>query len=204
MGFLNSSQTFTRFRIVDAVPAALWPTIPDRLKRFAFVDIDDSAEERSWGWTEFADMLDTQWNAAPPEKGDYLAFAFRLDTRRIPAGVLKKHTLAAMREEEARMREQGKKYIARARKLEVREQVKLRLRQRFLPVPAVFEVVWATRDNLVYLTSTNNNLLDLFQEYFTRSFDLRLEALSPYALAAGILDEPAMTRLDVLEPTRFV
>jgi hypothetical protein len=204
MGFLSSSQTFTRFRIADAVPAALWPTIPARLKQFAFRDIDDSAEERSWGWTEFADMLDTQWLAAPPEKGDYLAFALRLDTRRIPAGVLKKHTLAAMREEEARLREQGRKYIARARKLEIREQVKLRLRQRFLPVPAVFEVVWATRDNIVYLCSNNNKLIDLFMEHFALSFELRLEALTPCVLAAGILGEAAMARLDALEPTRFV
>ena len=93
MGFLGASCTFTRFRILDPIPAELWTSIPDKLRQFAFRDIDDIPEERSWGWTSFEDMLDIDWRSAPPEKGAYLAFALRLDTRRIPGGVLKKHTL---------------------------------------------------------------------------------------------------------------
>ena len=204
MGFLGSSCTFTRFRIVDSIPSDLWPTLPDKLKQFAFRDIDDIPEERSWGWTSFEDMLDTDWRSAPPEKGAYLAFALRLDTRRVPAGVLKKHTLVALREEESRIHEQGKKFVARARKVELRDQVRLRLMQRFLPIPAVFEVVWSTDSNRVYLASNNTKLIDLFVEHFTLSFDLHLEALTPYSLAASMLDEATLSRVDNLEPTRFV
>ena len=204
MGFLGASCTFTRFRIVDPVPSELWLNIPDKLKQFCFHDIDDIPEERSWGWTQFDDMLDTAWRSAPPEKGAYLAFAFRLDTRRIPAAVLKKHTLVALREEEGRIREQGKKFIAKARKIELRDQVRLRLMQRFLPIPAVFEVVWATDTNKIYLASNNTKLIELFTEHFTLSFDLHLEMLTPYSLAASMLDEAAMNRADDLEPTKFV
>ena len=49
-----------------------------------------------------------QWRSAPPEKGAYLAFALRLDTRRIPPAVLKKYVTIALREE-GRIKEQGKK-----------------------------------------------------------------------------------------------
>lgn len=204
MGFLGASCTFTRFRIVDPVPVDMWPAIPDKLKQFSFRDIDEIPEERSWGWTNFDDMLDTAWRSAPPEKGAYLAFAFRLDTRRIPSGVLKKHVLVALREEEGRIREQGKKFIARARKIELRDQVRLRLMQRFLPIPAVFEVIWATDSGRIYLASNNIKLIDLFMEHFTLSFDLHLEALTPYGLASTMLDEAAMRRADDLEPTKFV
>ena len=204
MGFLGASCTFTRFRIVDPIPPDLWPAIPDKLKQFCFRDIDAIPEERSWGWACFDDMLDTAWRSAPPEKGAYLAFAFRLDTRRIPPGVLKKHVLIALREEKDHIREQGKKFIARARKAELRDQVRLRLMQRFLPIPAVFEVIWAMDSSRVYLASNNTKLIDLFMDHFTLSFDLRLEALTPYGLAAAMLDETAMRRTDSLEPTKFI
>ena len=204
MSLLGASCSFTRFRITDPVPKELWMDIPAKLKQFAFQDIDDIAEERGWGWVNFDDMLDAQWRSAPPEKGAYLAFALRLDTRRIPPAVMKKHVMVALREEEVRIKEQGKKFIARERKNELRDQVKLRLLSRFLPIPAVFEVAWSTDDNIVYLASTQSKLIELFTNHFTLTFDLELEPLTPYALAASLLDEKALARLDTLEPTSFV
>lgn len=204
MGFLSAGCTFTRFRLTDPVPSELWTQIPDKLRQFAFHDIDDIPEERAWGWTNFDDMLDTAWRVSPPEKGAYLSFAFRLDTRRIPPSVLKKHTLMAVREEEARIREQGKKFISRERRNELRDQVRLRLMGRFLPIPAVFDVIWNPDGNTVWLASAQSKLIDLFMNHFTLSFDLHLEPLTPYALAAAALDEAALARLDNLEPTRFV
>ena len=177
---------------------------PAKLKQFAVQDIDDIREERAGGWTSFEDMLDTQWRSALPEKGAYLAFALRLDTRRIPPAVLKKHVMIALREEEARIKEQGKKFIARDRKTELRDQVKLRLLGRFLPIPAIFDVVWATDSNIVYLASTQSKLIELFMNHFTLTFDLHLEPLTPYALAATLMDEASLSRLDNLEPTSFV
>ena len=204
MGLLGTSCSFTRFRIADSVPQELWMNIPAKLKQFAFQDIDDIPEERAWGWTSFEDMLDTQWRSALPEKGAYLAFALRLDTRRIPPAVLKKHVMIALREEEARIKEQGKKFIARDRKTELRDQVKLRLLGRFLPIPAIFDVVWATDSNIVYLASTQSKLIELFMNHFTLTFNLHLEPLTPYALAATLMDEASLSRLDNLEPTSFV
>ena len=145
-----------------------------------------------------------QWRSAPPEKGAYLAFALRLDTRRIPPAGLKKYVTIALREEEGRIKEQGKKFIARDRKNELRDHVKLRLMGRFLPIPAVFDVAWATDTNIVYLASTQTKLIELFMNHFTLTFDLHLEPMTPYALAASMLDEKTLARLDDLEPTSFV
>ncbi len=204
MGFLSASCTFTRFRIADVVPPELWMQIPDKLKQFAFRDIDTVPDERSWGWVNFDDMLDTSWSISPPEKGDYLAFAFRLDTRRIPPAVLKKHLLAAIREEETRIKEQNKKFISRERRNELRDQVRFRLMERFLPIPAVFDVIWSLSNNTVKLASAQPKLIDLFMNHFTLSFDLHLELFTPYTLAFSLLDESSQSRLDDLEPTRFV
>lgn len=203
MAFLNASCSFTRFRITDPIPADLWAQIPDKLRQFAFRDIDDTSDERAWGWVCFDDMLDTHWRTAPPEKGAYYTFSLRQDTRRIPAAVLKKHTAIALREEEARIKEQGKKFVGRERKKELKDQTKLRLLSRFLPIPAEFNVIWSMDSGIIYFASTQSKMCELFMDYFTLTFDLHVEPFTPYSLAATLLDEEGMKRLDALEPTQF-
>ena len=189
MGFCNASCSFTRFRIIDPIPSELWTQIPDKLRQFAFRDIDDLPEMQAYGWVCFEDMLDSEWRTAPPHKGAYLLFSLRLDTRRIPAAVIKKHLTLALKAEKEKMQEQGKKFISRERKKELKEQVLLRLRQRFLPIPAEFNVIWATDRNEVWFASTQGKMIDLFMEAFLNSFELHLEQITPYSLAETMLDE---------------
>ncbi|UZP68861.1 recombination-associated protein RdgC [Desulfovibrio mangrovi] len=203
MGFMNASASFTRYYITEPVPSDLWPQIPDKLKQFAFKEIEDTAEERGWGWVCFDDMLDSFWRTAPPEKGEFITFSLRLDTRRIPSAVLKKHVALELREEERKNKEQGKKYVSRERKKEIREQVQLKLRARSFPIPAEFNVVWNIQTGAVYLASTQSKVLELFEEYFSTTFGLDLEPMTPYALAVRLQGEDVMNKLDTLEPTRF-
>ena len=76
-----------------------------------------------------------------PEKGPYLAFTLRLDTRRVPPAVMKKHVAVALNEALQAMREQGRKFLTKEQKTEIREQVALRLRARSLPIPACFDMI---------------------------------------------------------------
>ena len=203
MGFANSSCSFTRFRVLDSMTDEQWNAVPDKLRQYAFQDIDALPEMQAHGWVCFEDMLDSQWRTAPPQKGAYFVFSLRLDTRRIPAGVVKKHLALALREEKERMQAQGKNFISRERKKELKEQVLLRLRQRFLPVPAEFNVIWNTAKNEVWFASTQNRMIDLFMEFFLQSFEVHLEQRTPYSLAETLLDEEARSRLDRMEPTEF-
>ncbi|MBQ7586308.1 MAG: recombination-associated protein RdgC [Desulfovibrionaceae bacterium] len=204
MGFLSSSCSFTRFRIVDEISRDFWQTVPEKLKQFAFHDIDNIPEMRSFGWVSFDDMLDSEWLTASPYKGNYLIFSFRLDTRRIPAGVIKKHFNLALKAEKERIAQQNKNFISRERKKEIKEQVLLTLRQRFLPVPAEFNVLWNLDGNSVWLASTQTSVIDLFLDHFTSTFELDLEPLSPLNLAKTMLNEEGLARLDHLEATQFV
>ena len=204
MGFAGASCTFTRYRVLERPSAALWAQVPALLRQYAFQDIDAlPGEVRAFGWTSFDDMLDIEWAAAPPEKGAYVAFSLRLETRRVPPAVLKKHYALALREEKKRTNEQGKQFISRERKKELKEQVQLRLMRHFLPIPAVFDVIWATDADLIYFASIQRKVLDIFEEYFTKCFELPLEQLTPFGLAAMSLTEHELNRLDTLEPTNF-
>ena len=204
MSFQKASTSFTRFRIIDDIPSELWASIPEKLRQFAFIDIDDIAEERAFGWTSFDDMLDTEWKLSPPEKADFLTFSLRLDTRRIPPAVIRKHVRLALLDEEERIKALGKKFVGRERKKEITEQVKLRLMGRFLPIPAEFQVVWNTRTGRVYFASTQTKMIELFLDLFTRTFDLRLEQLLPYSLALTMFGEGISTKLDAVESTQFI
>ena len=204
MSFLKASNSFTRFRIIDEVSQEVWESIPDKLRQFAFTDIDDIAEERSFGWTNFDDMLDTAWTVSPPEKADYLTFSLRLDTRRIPPSVMRKHVQLALREEQKRIKEQGKNFIARERKKELAAQVKLRLMGRFLPIPAEFQVVWNTTAGTVFLDSTHGKIIEMFLDLFMRTFTIRLEQMLPYNLALALLGNGFSEKLDALESTQFL
>ena len=204
MGTITSSSiSFTRFRIIDPIPSELWTQIPDKLRQFAFRDIDDLPEMQAAGWTCFEDMLDTEWRTAPPQKGDYFTFSLRLDTRRIPPAIIKKQLSLALKAEREKMQAQGKKFISRERKKDLKEQVLLRLRQRFLPTPAEFNVIWATDRNEVWFASTQGKMIDLFMELFITSFGLHLEQIEPYSLAEGLLDDVEMGKLDRCEATQF-
>ena len=204
MGTITSSSiSFTRFRIIDPIPSELLTQIPEKLRQFAFRDIDDLPEMQAYGWVCFEDMLDTEWRTAPPQKGNYVTFSLRLDTRRIPPAIIKKQLSLALKAEKEKMQAQGKKFISRERKKDLKEQVLLRLRQRFLPVPAEFHVVWESDRNDVWFASTQGKMIDLFMELFITSFGLHLEQIEPYSLAEGLLDDVEMSKLDSFEATRF-
>ena len=201
MSFLKTSTSFTRFRITDPAPTSIWTEVTDRLRKNSFRDIDELPEERSVGWTSFEDMLDMTFAVNPVEKGQYIVFCLRLDTRRVPPAVIKKHLAVALRKEEAQNREMGKKFVSRERKKELKEQVMLRLKMRFLPIPAEFQVIWNTAESTVYFASTQQKMLDTFEELFVRTFELHIAPMSPYELAAFLLKDSL--RLDTLEPTQF-
>ncbi|OUO54679.1 hypothetical protein B5F76_02245 [Desulfovibrio sp. An276] len=203
MGFLNASSSFTRFSIVDPVPEQLWADIPDLLKKGALLDIDELPEMEAKGWTCFDDYLDTQWVTASPHKGEYLAFTLRIDTRRIPAGVIRKHVTLALKKEKLANLAQGKTYISKERKKEIKEQVTLRLRQRFLPVPAEINVVWSIRKNEVWLASVQNKVIELFMQLFLDTFQLHLQQLTPSALAIQLMGEGQVETIDRIEATVF-
>jgi len=204
LSILSASTGLTRYRVIEEVSDDFLRELPEKLKQFKFIDIDNTAEERSFGWTNFDDMLDMEWIQSPPEKANYFTFALRLDTRRIQPAVLKKHFTIALNKELAQAKEQGKNFVSRDRKREIKEQVTLRLRAKSLPIPAVFDVIWDPSNNRIYIDTTNAKACALFEDYFTLTFDLHLEPLTPFFLAMDILGEEAAGKLENLDPTIFV
>jgi len=199
LGILSSSVSLTRYRIVEKVPDELLKEVPQRLKNNAFREIDQTSDERSFGWVCFDDLLDSNWHSASPHKGHYLAFALRLDTRRIPPAVMKKYFRLALEDARREQESRGKKFITRDQKTEIKDRVKQTLMGKTLPVPAVFDVVWDVSRHLVYLCSVSPKVRQLFEDQFSQSFELNLEPQTPYFLAGCLLEEQKKKLLDEVE-----
>ncbi len=204
MPIMSASASFTRYRLVDEVDDRKLRDVPELLKSHAFSDIDHTADELAQGWVSFENMLDPAWREAPPEKGEFMAFAFRVDVRRIPAAVVRKHYQIALDAEMARARDEGRKGVSRDRKRELKEQTLLKLRARTLAVPSVYDVVWNVTSGVVYLASTQQKIRDMFEDHFTTSFDLHLEPLTPYVLALGRMGDGGSASLDEVESASFI
>lgn len=116
MAFLAQSTSFCRYKLVDQPDQDFWEKFPEILWEYRFREIDNTNEERSLGGVNIDDMLDTEWAQSPPYKGEFAAFALRLDTSRIQPAVFKKHFQLAWKDLLKKKQEQGNKMIGKQKK----------------------------------------------------------------------------------------
>lgn len=200
MGLLSASVSLSIYKINQEVKDALFQEALDRLRKFSFQEIDDLAVERGFGWVSSEDWLDNNFTTSP-FKGNYLVFSLRLDTRRVSPAILKKHYTLALRELLEKKKQEGKNFIGKEEKKELRENIRLKLLSKTLPVPAVFDVSWDMLRNLVYFSSTREKVKELFVDLFVRTFEIHLVEFSPLGLAKERLGENIV---DKYSPSIFI
>lgn len=167
-GFMSNSTALSVFQVNN--PSAV---TADALKKFAFRPIDtQKGEELAVGWTNMDDMLDTAWASSVPEKGEWLCFALRVDKRKVPGAILKKHFGEALAT-------QGKHFVSRERKKELKEQLKLRLLANTEPAPASVDVVMNKESGQLLVASTAKGMLAHLTELMPRSFGVQIAPLEP-------------------------
>ncbi len=200
MGFFSTSSSITRYKIVGEVDERLWENIPDLLKKFSFQDIDEVVDELSFGWVCFDNMLDNMWNTSSPYKGEYVVFSLRIDKRKISPAVFKKYYQLALKE--IADEDKDLKFLPKNKKQEIKENLRLRLLQKTLPVPSVTDVIWDFKKGYVYLFTTNKSTKEIFQDLFIRSFNLGLVQITPYELGK-IYEKELEINIDKYKPQIF-
>lgn len=180
MSLMKSSFPLTVYRVESSTLASI---TRDRIKQFAFRSIDELLDEKGCGFVNADDMFDLDLYTS--EKGHYVTFGFRVDVRKIPSIILKKHLNEILKEERERLAAQGRKFISKDRKSELRELCKSRLIAKMEPRPSMSGVAIDTTTGLVYVASTSKPVLELFEQYFKTVFGGELERLYPDAVAAS-------------------
>jgi hypothetical protein len=201
MGFLKGTASFVCFEAEGQLPEDALDFIAERIKGYAFRDIDDSYDEYSIGWVSVVNMFDASFAYASYAVGDNIVLTLRVDERKVAPAVLKK--MVQKEEERVRLEKQLPK-LSRGMKVEIRERVKSELTKKALPVPATYDLHWNLTDNTVFFFTTNKKLHAVLEDFFKEVFGLTLRQRIPYLVALTLLDKDEAARLDQITPQLFI
>lgn len=174
MGLRKGTVSFSRYRLIGALPDHFPEFFNERIRKNAFQNVWRTAEEKAAGWTGLEDPLDTDFPYASYALGQYLLFSLRVDRKSVAPSLLRLRVTEA---ERGKLAETGQKKLYREQREAIREAVRLELLGRSLPVPSFFEVCWSVPDHTLTFCSLSDKVFEELQELFRDSFQL---ALCPY------------------------
>jgi len=198
MGILSNTVSLCQFSVKGSFPEgnlAEWVT--SQLEQFSFRSIEQGSEELSVGWVRLDDHQDNSFaDLSACQRDHYLAFSLRRDQRKVPAALLKAHIV---REQERFLAEHpGLQRVPKQKREELKDAVRGALLARTLPTPAVWDLVWDTRNHVLSFTSLSPKIIELLEAQFKKSFPgLRLMTIHPLARAEQVVPDalrPALQR----------
>ena len=202
MGLLSPSVSLTQYRVEGKLPAPVTETVSAALQANTIDDIDNEASEEAFGWTSFDTPYQPDFRGSGFVIDTAWVFALRLDKKRIPSKVLKKHFNLEVTK---RLEAAGRDFLSKAEKKQIKEHVATVLSTRIPATPHVFDVLWHYEAGLLWFFSNLKAANEALETLFRRSFKLSLVRLFPYTagLQAG-LSGSDKDSLDQLKPTLFV
>lgn len=190
MGILSNTVSISQFRIVGDKPATDFFSWVDLcLDSRGFRSIERNNDEVSTGWVRLDNTQESEFGETHTcRKDHYLAFTLRRDQRRVSPALIK----YAREEAEADFLAANPhlQHVPKQKRQEIREAVRDDLLSRALPSPAIFDVVWDTRRELVTFTCLSAKTIDLFVDEFKKTFPgLRLVPIHPFARALDVIPD---------------
>lgn len=148
---------------------------------FKFKSIDDTLDQSGVGWVSPQCPFEPERDDLTGCQIDNLLYAtIRFDERLVSNSLLAKHTAIA---EGKMMRETQAPKLSKGRRAEIKENEYLKLLKKTSPVTKLFEVVWRTDTEEVWLLANSARSKALFEELFFATFGLIPVELVHYNLA---------------------
>lgn len=201
MGLLARTTSYVRYAVEGPLPENFWDFAAERIGRFSFQDIDDTFDEYSIGWVAVDNMFDSVFAHASYAVGDYIVLALRIDERKVSKTLLRKFSL---KEEERLKKEKQVPRLHRSQRIEIREDIRLQLVKKALPIPAVYDLSWNLADNTLLFYSTSTKAQSVLEDFFKECFGLTIILQVPYVAGAHLLDISEQERLKDLQPEIFI
>ena len=201
MGMLSRTATFVRYSVEGELPENFWEFAAERIAQFSFQDIDDTFDEYSIGWVAVDNMFDSSFAHASYAAGDQIVLAMRIDERKVSSTLLKKFSL---KEEERIKKEHNAPRLSRGHRQQIREDVRLQLMKKALPLPSIYELAWNLADSTLLFFSTSAKAQSVLEDFFKECFGLTIMLQVPYLVGANLLDPAEQERLKELRPEIMV
>ncbi len=168
MAIQSGTATFTRFYVPEPEVADFWSFVDEKIRAGAHRDTQDGAEVTT-GFVSWDDLFDASFAYGSYHKGEYVAFQYRMDQRKVPSLVLKQHVREAI---EHYKKEHDGRFPPRNERLKIRDQVHARLIAQAFPQPSACDAVWNPGQRWLLVGTTSPKMLEAFLEHFERHFRL--------------------------------
>jgi len=201
MGLLSRTSTFVRYSVEGQLPDKFWDFAAERIAQFSFRDIDETFDEYSIGWVSVDNMFDSTFAHASYAVGDQIVLAMRIDERKVSPPLLKKFSL---KEEDRLKKERQIPRLSRSQRVQIKEDIRLQLVKKALPVPSVYELSWNLANNTVLFFSISTKAQSILEDFFKECFGFTVILQVPYLAAANLLDDSQQERLKEIQPEILV
>ena len=201
MGLLSRTSTFVRYSVEGQLPDKFWDFAAERIAQFSFRDIDETFDEYSIGWVSVDNMFDSTFAHASYAVGDQIVLAMRIDERKVSPTLLKKFSL---KEEDRLKKERQIPRLSRSQRVQIKEDIRLQLVKKALPIPSVYELSWNLANNTVLFFSISTKAQSILEDFFKECFGFTVMLQVPYLAAANLLDDSQQERLKEIQPEILV
>lgn len=184
MGILAGPITIRRYQVAGDLPKDFREEFINVLQAGAFAGFERNSDaERAMGWASAQDALDVDLRDFKVFRNEYLIFALRIDTRRVPTSALRLHIRQAEEEHLARSK---RPKLSRNEKKEIKALVRKKLLQQVLPSTKACDILWNVNTKRLDFWGTSDKLNAEFMELFEKCFALRLRPMGPYVNAIAL------------------
>lgn len=197
MSLLQGTLSLRRFLVLGPVPAE--KDLLEGLQQDQFRPFEDGMEEERMGWCDWRNPLITPPDEDWVTQERFAIFALRLDTRRVPATLLKAHVDLRLQK---LMKEKDLAFIGKEARISLQDEVKVELLKKVLPTPKMVEVAWDLKGGVLWTTASSSKTQGALTGLFMKSFGCELQPLAPLLLAGRLaphLSEEALMAMDPLD-----
>lgn len=202
MGVFQGSISYTKFTVQGDMPDNFVSAFVRRIRNRAFEPLqpDDEADRR-WGWCSALDPFDLDLDHEKLFFNSYLNLGLRHDRWVVPSVLLKAQLAQAVR---GALEKKGRERLSRKEKDELRTTVTRKLRRQILPTMKVMDLSWNVETGTVRFWSRSKKMVELMQDFFEKTFALKLVPHGAYTIAlAAKLSDRELRKLETLDPAIF-
>jgi hypothetical protein len=192
MPFESGSVSFRVFYVTRAMP-------DDAVERFAehaVPPIDTLGDGEIHGWVTGRHLLDRNITEATANYAGFLRLTLMKAERKIPEALLRAE---CRMEEIARQEAEGKAYLPRGVRKEIKDAITARLLPTMPPQLKGVPFVYDARDGLIYAAALNDKQMDAFTVYFSQTLGFNLIPVLPETAAV----KRQNVRIKEWSPTSF-
>ena len=195
MSLLKGSLSVRRFLVLGPVPNEA--ALQAGLEQDQFRPFQDGLEEERLGWCDWRNPM-----ICPPEEAWVMqerfgVFGLRIDTRRVPAAILKARVELRLQDI---MKEKDLAFIGKEARQGVQEEIKAELLRKVMPSPRVFECAWDLKGGILWTTAASAKAQGALIGLFMKSFGVELQPMCPVLIAGRLVSQFPTECLMALDP----